>query len=64
LDLQARINLIVVREEIEAIFAIIGSLEGISRRVLKKSGLIRSSGISEKGGGLYRTLLKFGNLGK
>jgi hypothetical protein len=29
-----------VQEEIEAIFVIIGSLEGISGRVLKKSGLI------------------------
>jgi hypothetical protein len=64
LDLRAGIDLIVMREEVEAIFIIIKSLGKDLWKGIKEKYLIRSSGISKKGEGLYRTSLEFGNLGK
>ena len=50
LDLRAGINLIVAREEVEAIFVIIGSLGRDLWKDVKEEHLIRGSGVSEKGG--------------
>jgi hypothetical protein len=50
LDLRAGINLIVAREEIEAMFVIIGSLGRDLWKDIKEERLIRGSRISEKGG--------------
>jgi hypothetical protein len=50
LDLRAGIDLIVVREEVEAIFIIIGSLERDFWKDIKEEYLIRGSEISKKGG--------------
>ena len=50
LDLRAGINLIIVREEIEAIFVIIKSLGRDLWKGIKEEYLIRGSGVSEKGG--------------
>jgi hypothetical protein len=50
LDLRAGIDLIVVREEVEAIFAIIGSLGRDLWKGIKEERLIRGSGVSKKGG--------------
>ena len=50
LDLRAGIDLIVAREEVEAMFAIIGSLGRDLWKGIKEEHLIRGSGISEKGG--------------
>jgi hypothetical protein len=47
--LQARIDLIVAQEEIEAIFAIIGSLGRDLWKGIEKERLIRGSEISKKG---------------
>jgi hypothetical protein len=49
-DLRAGINLIVAREEVEAIFAIIESLGRDLWKGIKEERLIRGSGVSEKGG--------------
>jgi hypothetical protein len=48
-DLQAGINLIVAREEVEAIFIIIKSLGKDLWKGIKEERLIRGSGISKKG---------------
>jgi hypothetical protein len=50
LDLRAGIDLIIAREEVEAMFAIIGSLGRDLWKGIKKEHLIRGSGISKKGG--------------
>ena len=50
LDLRAGIDLIVVREEVEAIFAIIGSLGRDFWKGIKEERLIRGSGVGKKGG--------------
>jgi hypothetical protein len=50
LDLRAGIDLIVAREEVEAMFAIIGSLGRDLWKDIKEERLIRGSGVSEKGG--------------
>ena len=50
LDLRAGIDLIIVREEVEAIFIIIGSLGKDLWKDVEEERLIRGSGVSEKGG--------------
>jgi hypothetical protein len=50
LDLRAGIDLIVAREEVEAIFIIIGSLGRDLWKGIKEERLIRGSRVSEKGG--------------
>jgi hypothetical protein len=50
LDLRAGIDLIVAQEEIEAIFAIIGSLGRDLWKGIKEEYLIKGSGVSKKGG--------------
>jgi hypothetical protein len=50
LDLRAGIDLIVAREEVEAMFAIIGSLGRDLWKGVEEERLIRGSGVSEKGG--------------
>jgi hypothetical protein len=50
LDLRAEIDLIVVREEVEAIFAIIGSLERDLWKGIEEERLIGGSEVSKKGG--------------
>ena len=50
LDLRAGINLIVAREEVEAMFIIIGSLGRNLWKGIKEEHLIRGSGVSKKGG--------------
>ena len=50
MDLLAGINLIVVREEVEAIFIIIGSLGRDLWKGIKEEHLIRGSRVSKKGG--------------
>jgi hypothetical protein len=49
-DLRAGINLIVAREEVEAIFIIIESLGRDFWKDIKEEHLIRGSRVSEKGG--------------
>jgi hypothetical protein len=49
LDLRAEIDLIIAREEVEAMFIIIGSLERNLWKGIKEEYLIRGSGVSEKG---------------
>jgi hypothetical protein len=49
-DLRAGINLIVAREEVEAIFAMIESLGRDLWKGIKEERLIRGSRASEKGG--------------
>jgi hypothetical protein len=49
-DLRARINLIVAREEVEAIVIIIRSLGRDLWKSIKEEYLIRGSGVSKKGG--------------
>jgi hypothetical protein len=49
-DLQAGIDLIVVREEVEAIFVIIESLGRDLWKDIEEEYLIRSSGVSKKEG--------------
>jgi hypothetical protein len=49
-DLRAGIDLIVVWEEVEAIFIIIGSLGRDLWKNIKEERLIRGSGVSKKGG--------------
>jgi hypothetical protein len=51
LDLRAGIDLIVAQEEVEAMFAIIGSLRRDLWKGVKEERLIRGSGVGEKGGG-------------
>ena len=50
LDLRAGIDLIVAREEVEAMFVIIGSLGRDLWKGVEEERLIRGSGVSEKGG--------------
>ena len=50
MDLRAGINLIVAREEVEAIFIIIGSLGRDLWKGIEEECSIRGSGVSEKGG--------------
>ena len=50
LDLRAGINLIVAREEVEAIFIIIRSLGRDLWKSIKEKHLIRGSRVSKKGG--------------
>ena len=50
MDLRAGIDLIVAREEVDAMFAIIGSLERDLWKGVEEERLIRGSGVSEKGG--------------
>jgi hypothetical protein len=50
LDLRAGIDLIVAREEVEAIFIIIGSLGKDLWKNIKEKYLIRGSRVSKKGG--------------
>jgi hypothetical protein len=50
LDLRAGIDLIVAREEVEAMFIIIESLGRDLWKGVEEERLIRSSGINEKGG--------------
>ena len=50
MDLRAGIDLIVVREEVEAMFAMIGSLGRDLWKGVEEERLIRGSGVSEKGG--------------
>jgi hypothetical protein len=50
LDLRAGIDLIVAREEIEAMFVIIGSLGRDLWKGIEEECLIRGSGVSKKGG--------------
>jgi hypothetical protein len=50
LNLRAGINLIVVQEEVEAMFIIIGSLGRDLWKNIKEKRLIRGSGVSEKEG--------------
>jgi hypothetical protein len=49
-DLRARINLIVAREEVEAIVIIIRSLGRDLWKSIKEEYLIRGSEVSKKGG--------------
>jgi hypothetical protein len=53
-----------VREDVEAMFAIIGSLGRDLWKGVKEERLIGGSEVSEKGEGLYRDPLEFGDLGK
>jgi hypothetical protein len=50
LDLRAGIDLIVIREEVEAIFIIIRSLRRDLWKGIKEKRLIRGSGVSKKEG--------------
>ena len=50
LDLRAGIDLIVAREEVEAMFVMIGSLGRDLWKGVEEERLIGGSGISEKGG--------------
>jgi hypothetical protein len=50
LNLRAGINLIVVQEEVEAMFIIIGSLGRDLWKNIKEKRLIRGSGVSKKEG--------------
>ena len=50
LDLRAGIDLIVAREEVEAMFAMIGSLGRDLWKGIKEERLIRGSKVSKKGG--------------
>ena len=50
MDLRVGINLIVVREEVEAIFIIIGSLRRNLWKSIKEEHLIRGSRVNKKKG--------------
>ena len=63
LDLRAGIDLIVAREEVEAILQWSEAWEGISGRVSKKSVWLEALELVKRGG-LYRDPLEFGDLGK